>query len=69
MQIFEGNTDRDTIVTRLFPQPVRAALIRIRPTAWNYAICMRFELIGCDGMYRYTGCPNKMLIHFGSDIL
>ncbi|XP_072016914.1 uncharacterized protein [Amphiura filiformis] len=46
--IFEGNTDRDTIETRLFPSPIRATVIRILPIMWVDYASMRFDLIGCE---------------------
>ncbi|XP_071801474.1 retinoschisin-like [Asterias amurensis] len=46
-QIFNGNTDRDSIVERRFFKPVLAVKIRIVPVAWNVFIALRFELIGC----------------------
>ncbi|XP_072030012.1 uncharacterized protein [Amphiura filiformis] len=47
--IFDGNTDRNTHVTSMFPSPVEAKSIRIQPTAWSGHICTRFELLGCQG--------------------
>ncbi|XP_072017377.1 uncharacterized protein [Amphiura filiformis] len=46
--VFDGNTDRDTVVTRRFPSPVRATVIRIQPMRWHGHISMRFDLIGCE---------------------
>ncbi|XP_072035554.1 uncharacterized protein [Amphiura filiformis] len=46
--IFDGNTDRTTVVTNLFLVPVIASFIRIIPTEWNGHISMRFELLGCE---------------------
>ncbi|XP_072017380.1 uncharacterized protein [Amphiura filiformis] len=46
--VFDGNTDRDTIVPRLFPSHVRATVIRIQPIQWHNHISIRFDLIGCD---------------------
>ncbi|XP_072017641.1 retinoschisin-like [Amphiura filiformis] len=46
--VFDGNTDRDTVVTRLFPSIVRATVIRIQPMDWHAHISMRFDLIGCE---------------------
>ncbi|XP_072017844.1 lactadherin-like [Amphiura filiformis] len=45
---FNGSTDRNTVVVVLFPSPVRASFIRIRPTAWHNHISMRFEVLACD---------------------
>ena len=46
-QDFTGNTDADTVVTNLFPDPVVADAIRIRPTAWLKWIHIRMEILGC----------------------
>ncbi|XP_071801585.1 retinoschisin-like [Asterias amurensis] len=46
-QIFNGNTDQNSIVERRFFKPVLAVKIRIVPVAWNNAIALRFELLGC----------------------
>ncbi|XP_072017521.1 uncharacterized protein [Amphiura filiformis] len=46
--VFAGNTDQDTVVTRPFPSPVRATVIRIQPMQWHGRISMRFDLIGCE---------------------
>ncbi len=48
-QIFDGNTDSDSVVTAMFSSPVPATLIRIQPTDWEKHPCMRFELLGCQG--------------------
>ncbi|XP_072041309.1 EGF-like repeat and discoidin I-like domain-containing protein 3 [Amphiura filiformis] len=45
--IFDGNTDQNTVVTKLFPTPVKTSYIRIVSTAWNGHISLRFELLGC----------------------
>ncbi|XP_071801525.1 retinoschisin-like [Asterias amurensis] len=46
-QIFNGNTDRNSIVERRFFKPVLAVKIRIVPVEWESFICLRFELLGC----------------------
>ncbi|XP_072041305.1 lactadherin-like [Amphiura filiformis] len=45
--VFDGNTDQNTVVTKLFPTPVKTSYIRIVPIAWNGHISLRFELLGC----------------------
>ncbi|XP_071801331.1 retinoschisin-like [Asterias amurensis] len=47
-QIFNGNTDKHSIVERRFFKPVLAVKIRIVPVEWNEYICLRFELLGCQ---------------------
>ena len=51
-QDFDGVSDENTPVTRMFPHPVFAESIRINPTAWNVEIALRFEVLGCDGKYK-----------------
>ncbi|XP_072016894.1 uncharacterized protein [Amphiura filiformis] len=46
--VFDGNTDQNTVVTKLFPSRVRATVIRIQPIEWQLHICMRFDLLGCE---------------------
>ncbi|XP_071801580.1 retinoschisin-like [Asterias amurensis] len=46
-QIFNGNTDRNSIVERRFFKPVLAVKIRIVPVEWEWFIALRFELLGC----------------------
>ncbi|EGC38449.1 hypothetical protein DICPUDRAFT_93835 [Dictyostelium purpureum] len=43
-QVFKGNTDRNTVVTHVFPQPIRARSICITPVTWNAHISLRWEL-------------------------
>ena len=54
MKVFDGPLDYSDIdtVTSLFPMPVDARYIRILPTEWDDdgQTCLRFELLGCNGM-------------------
>ncbi|XP_033106829.1 EGF-like repeat and discoidin I-like domain-containing protein 3 [Anneissia japonica] len=45
---FVGNSDRDTNVTNIFPEPVFAQFVRIHPTGWHIWISLRFEVLGCS---------------------
>ena len=47
IRVFDGNSDEDTTVTRMFDAPVQARWIQIEPVAWHGDICLRFELLGC----------------------
>ncbi|CAH1802614.1 unnamed protein product [Owenia fusiformis] len=47
-QIFDGNSDRTSQVTRLFDQPLQARYIRIQPTAFYDRPSMRFDVLGCS---------------------
>ena len=53
-QVFAGNPDAITTVTRWFPYHIWAKKVRIHPTAWNNHIAMRFEILGCEGKYGDT---------------
>ncbi|EGC39279.1 hypothetical protein DICPUDRAFT_91250 [Dictyostelium purpureum] len=43
-QIFNGNSDRNTVVTHVFPQPIRARSISIHPVTFQNHIALRWEL-------------------------
>ena len=48
LQIFDANTDTDTEVTILFPEPIMARVVRItgeEKAAERWQI--RFEILGC----------------------
>lgn len=49
LQVFTGNTDRDTVVSRDLYPPIRVRYIRFRPVSWEGHISMRVELYGCQG--------------------
>ncbi|XP_072025096.1 retinoschisin-like [Amphiura filiformis] len=46
-EIFDGNTDRSTVVSHNFAEPFVAQYIRIRPIEWHGNISTRLELLGC----------------------
>ncbi len=43
-QEFQGNSDKDTIVSHNFSTPFKARAVRVCPTDWNEHISMRFEI-------------------------
>ncbi|XP_033113765.1 lactadherin-like [Anneissia japonica] len=45
---FQGNSNQDTAVTNIFPDPVYAQFVRIHPIDWHDRICLRFEVLGCS---------------------
>ena len=49
LQVFSGNTDRETVVYQAVNPPIRARFIRFRPIKWHLFISMRAELYGCKG--------------------
>ena len=44
-RVFQGNSDQNTHVTNYFDTPVTARTLRIKPTAWNSYISMRFDAL------------------------
>ena len=61
LQIFQGNSDRNTLVTSLFASEVRAILVRILPTEWQGSHPnMRFEILGCQGKYSVVNVNHSM---------
>ncbi|XP_060077614.1 uncharacterized protein LOC132557141 [Ylistrum balloti] len=61
--IFEGNTDKNTIVTINLDPEIVTHFIRIHPLTWNNHVGLRLELVGCSEFqfkyYRTTceRCP------------
>ncbi|XP_072043968.1 uncharacterized protein [Amphiura filiformis] len=47
LQVFEANTDDNSIVTITFPQPITARYLRIIPTDCENNCGLRFEVTGC----------------------
>ncbi|WAR10766.1 AEBP1-like protein [Mya arenaria] len=47
IQIFDGNTDRNTVVTSMLPSQVTALCVRINPVTWHGWIALRFDILGC----------------------
>lgn len=46
--IFDGNTDRDTVVRHDLKPVIKARYIRIHPQSWLSHIALRFELFRCS---------------------
>ncbi|XP_022084097.1 lactadherin-like [Acanthaster planci] len=46
-KVFQGNTDNESQVTVLFPEPLQTRYVQIEPQSWQRYICIRFELLGC----------------------
>lgn len=47
VQLFFGNSDKDTPVMNQLAEPVLARYIRIIPQSWDGSLCMRLEVLGC----------------------
>ncbi len=48
---FSGNSDWGTVVSNYFEEAYLTQYIKIRPKGWTGHLCMRIELLGCDGKY------------------
>ncbi|CAH3014709.1 unnamed protein product [Porites evermanni] len=46
-KVFNGNTDRNTVVLNILHPPVDARYVRAHPKTWRGHISMRMELLGC----------------------
>ncbi|KAL5016310.1 hypothetical protein ScPMuIL_005899 [Solemya velum] len=46
--VFNGNTDKNTEVTNILPQPISARFLCIKPLTWHAYLSMRFDVIGCE---------------------
>ena len=46
LQVFIGNSDRNTIKGNVFDPPMKARYVRIYPTAWVNHISLRAEFYG-----------------------
>ncbi|KAK5575526.1 hypothetical protein RB653_006659 [Dictyostelium firmibasis] len=49
-----GNTDRSTVVTHFFDQPIRARSISICPLTFNNQVALRFELYSQPEKHSFT---------------
>ncbi|XP_066019015.1 uncharacterized protein [Pocillopora verrucosa] len=59
-QVFNGNTDSDTVVYNTLTPPIITRYIRFKPAEWHNRISMRTEIYGCPG------CINPLGMAFGS---
>ncbi|GIX94553.1 SCO-spondin, partial [Caerostris darwini] len=58
----KGNTDNESPVTNLFPEPMFSRFIRIKPTSSERKIGLRFEILGC---FEEKVCMEPMGIESG----
>ncbi|XP_072014571.1 uncharacterized protein [Amphiura filiformis] len=49
-KVFDGNIDSNTIVRRMFPNPLRLIFIRIVTTSCEGRCALRIELYGCEAL-------------------
>ena len=47
MQVFNSNTDLDSVVHHSLPKAITARCIRVHPKTWHSHISMRVEFHGC----------------------
>ncbi|XP_078659901.1 lymphocyte antigen 75-like isoform X2 [Branchiostoma floridae x Branchiostoma belcheri] len=45
---FPGNSDRNTVVTTMFPNPILTRWLRVNPRTWSGHVSLRMEILGCD---------------------
>uniref|UniRef100_UPI00358FB25D inactive carboxypeptidase-like protein X2 isoform X2 n=1 Tax=Myxine glutinosa TaxID=7769 RepID=UPI00358FB25D len=47
--VYMGNSDQETAILRLLPEPTSARYIRVLPVTWrvNGSACLRLEIMGC----------------------
>ncbi|XP_052814866.1 EGF-like repeat and discoidin I-like domain-containing protein 3 isoform X2 [Mya arenaria] len=58
--IFEGNTDKDTVVIHMFEHWVKTRCVRISPKSHVRHISLRFDVIGCpDWNVMFIGIPSR----------
>ena len=65
LQVFFGNTDKNTIVYNELNESIVARYTRFQPTAWHNHISMRVELYGCKGTF--FGNHDPSFIEFGKN--
>ncbi|XP_078358209.1 EGF-like repeat and discoidin I-like domain-containing protein 3 [Oculina patagonica] len=70
-KVFTGNSDRNTVVTHVLLQPIRARSVKIMPTAnaWEGRISMRAEFYGCVLTDRYQVIGRKVHMDFVKEYL
>ena len=54
LKVFNGNTDRHSIVYHQFTRPFTAIHVRFYPRTWYSWISMRAEVYGCSGIFEMT---------------
>ena len=61
-QIFEGNSDQESVVSHELVQTVMAQYIRVNPQTWNEQIALRTELYGHDAGMDLFSCSFIALV-------
>ena len=63
LQVYNANSDRNSVIVNTLIQPIEARFIRIYPESWHGHMSMRMELYGCEilsGKKPCLGC-NQIL--------
>ena len=47
-QVYDANSERNSVIVNTLIQPIEARFIRIYPETWYGYISMRTELYGCE---------------------
>ena len=47
-QVYDANSDRNSVIVNTLIQPIEARFIRIYPESWHGHMSMRMELYGCE---------------------
>lgn len=55
LQVFQGNSDPDTVVTNMLKMAVNARYVRIKPQSWHNHIAIRAEV--------YKGAASKLITY------
>ena len=48
LQVYDANSDRNSVIGNTLIQPIEARFIRIYPESWHGHMSMRMELYGCE---------------------
>lgn len=70
-KMFDGNTDKDTMVSVFFDREITARYLRIVPQAWHGRIALRFEVLecptptgkSCEVKFKFTRQQLPFLLH------
>ena len=48
LQVYNANSDRNSVIVNTLIQPIEARFIRVYPESWHGHMSMRMELYGCE---------------------
>ena len=61
LQVFQGNSDHDTVVTNMLKMAVNARYVRIKPQSWHNHIAIRAEV--------YKGAASELITYKFTSII